>query len=698
MGNDDGEEPFAVISGPCIQLCDPNTNTARDACIELVSILSAARHLCTSGFEHVLAPAVFQLAERPPQWGLLEEVCRLVQLLLAQAEPSDLPGKKALNVFPLLCERACGLLETVFSGGGSGSASVEIVTVQLLQILQILLRKWYLQASRRSELSRMQVGFMAHLAVRLLSEDSASREQQLLSLELLQAVTEVERSIDNLASFYPGVCTALARVLLRHGSHAKAGSKVIIASCGCFSAWLQAVLSNEGNLHLLDTESDSTALELAFSSGSVAQGLARIFSMHTGRGKNSTESPPFKNRAAQHAGLPDLKRDKTWLDETSKRTSQVFLAVLRGGCSTDTLWSEKSVVRQAFLDLSISAIRGCSKTLTSDAVEACFELVFASLSETEETEAKTSRLFLQESLESGQAWLVQSRLEDWLIKLFFELAPEVPARSMVEVEFVPKRLARLDGLLQFLEMVFAKGSFTWTESCMQRLRGPILRACELNAGGMHQLLQDQRSLSSLPDSAIAHMGSFVQLFPYDVKDLCDPDAVDRAPASACHSDGMESCELKESPGLPKESIQVKMWLLRALHVAGGNEDLAQRLTYMLVRLAKVLNVETLFTSIFEATSSWSSWQEAPSTFADLDLADLSDSGLKNSTAAMFALAAFLDAQSGGTRSHAGQDEFIQIPTWLVSNCLKIALFARTACRPQASDEVVWLVCIADKDS
>ena len=693
MGNDE-EEPFAVISGPCIQLCDPNINTARNACTELVSILSAARHLCTSGFEHVLAPAVFQLAERPPQWGLLEEVCRLVQLLLAQAEPRDLPGKKALNVFPLLCERACGLLETVFSGGRRGSDSVEIVTVQLLQILQILLRKWYVQASGRSELSRMQVGFVAHLAVRLLSEDGVSREQQLLSLELLQAVTEVERSIDNLASFYPGVCTALARVLLRHGSHAKAGSKVIIASCGCFSAWLQAVLSNERNLHLLDTESDSTALELAFSSGSVAQGLARIFSMHTRTGKTSTESPPFKNRAAQHAGLPDLKRDKTWLDETSKRTSQVFLAVLRGSCSTDTLWLEKSVVRQAFLDLSISAIRGCSKTLTSDAVEACFELVFASLSETEETEAKTSRLFLQESLESEQAWLVQSRLEDWLIKLFCELAPEVPGRSMVDVEFVPKRLARLDGLLQFLEVVFVKGSFTWTESCMQRLRGPILRACELNAGGMHQLLQDQGSLSSLPDSATAHRGSFVKLFPYDVKDLCDPDAVDRAPASACHSDGLESCELKDSSGLPKELIQVKMWLLRALHLTGGNEDLAHRLKYMLVRLAKVLNVETLFTSIFEASSSW---QEAPSTSADLDLADLSDSGLKNSTAAMFALAAFLDAQSGVTGSR-GQDEFIQIPPWLVSNSLKIALLARTACRPQASDEVVWLVCIANKDS
>ena len=674
---------MCAISRACIELCDPDNSKARDACRELLSTLVASKDFGTR-FEHVLAPVVFRLAERPPQWRLLEDVCSLLQLLLVRVGPDALPAKRVANVFPLLCERVCGLLETVLSAGRSGG--IEVVAVQLLRILKILLEKWSMHSARGSDISKMQTGFIAHLAVSMLSEE-ASREEQLLSAEVLQTLAEVE-SIDTLASFYPGVCTALAKVLLRR-SHGQIGSRMVVASCSCFSAWLQAVLTDEINHHLLNSP---PAVELV--SSSIPEGLAQIFSLH--RSTRSAQSLPSNKGAAQLPGLPDLNRDEIWLDETSSRTSQVLVAILRGEHSTATLWAEKASVRQAFLDLSMNAVRRCNKTLKEDALEACFENVFASLSD--EMPAKTAaRAFLQESmLFQSQAQLVQSRLEEWLIQLFQELVPD-PNRQVADGAFVPKRLARLDGLLQFLEGVSGCG-FHWTNSCIERLRGPILRACSVNAGGLRQLLEDQRSLASMPGTAVSRAEKFVQLFPYDVRDSGQRYlSLDREDASAHHLDAEGEHLEHVTPDLPKESVQVKMWILRALYLADGREDLANRVRSMLGRLSGVIGAETLFTSIFEESNrplgaGANDWQDRGDVFASET--ETQDLAVQRRTGAMVALAAFLDQSAEQlergplVRSDAAKS---LIPLWLVNHCLNIAISAGEAMPPAPTNELVLLV-------
>eukprot|EP00435_Cladocopium_sp_Y103_P029983 s2196_g7.t1 len=673
---------MCAISRACIELCDPDNSKARDACGELLSTLAASRDFGTT-FEHVLAPVVFRLAERPPQWRLLEDVCSLLQLLLERVGPDALPERKAANVFPLLCERVCGLLETVLSAGRSGG--IEVVAVQLLRILKILLEKWSTHSARRSDISKMQTGFIAHLAVSLLSEE-ASREEQLLSAEVLQTLAEVE-SVDTLASFYPGVCTALAKVLLKR-SHGQIGSRMVVASCSCFSAWLQAVLTNEINHHLLSSHPAFEAFELV--SSSISEGLAQIFSLQSARCAQSLPS----NTGAQLPGL-GLARDETWLDETSSRTSQVLVAILRGEHSTATLWAEKASVRQAFLNLSMNAVRRCNRTLKEDALEACFENVFASLSDA--MPAKTAaHAFLQESmLFQSQGQLVQSRLEEWLIKLFQELVPG-PNREVADGALVPKRLARLDGLLQFLESV-SGGGFHWTNSCIERLRGPILRACSVNAGELRQLLEDQRSLASMPGTAESRAEKFVQLFPYDVRDADQRYlSLEREDASTHHLHHLD-VEVGEhfehvTSDLPKESVQVKMWILRALYLADGREDLANGVRSMLGRLTRVIGAETLFTSIFEESNRplgavADDWQERGDALASET--ETQDSAVQRRTAAMVALAAFLDLQSAEQLEHGpplvrSDAAKSLIPLWLVNHCLGIAISAREANMPPAS--------------
>ena len=642
---------MCAISQACIELCDPDTSKAQAACRDLLSIL-ASRDF---SFEHVLAPVVFRLAERPPQWRVLEDVCSLAQMLLTRAGPDVLPENKAANVFPLLCERIGSLLEIVLSGGRSGG--VEVVTVDLLKLLKILMEKW-LDAARGTEVCKMQTGFIAHLAVSFLSVE-VSREEHLLSAEVLQTLAEVE-PVDSLASFYPGVCTALAKVLLGR-AHGK-GSKVVVACCRCFSAWLQAVLANEVN-HL-------GTVQVSKNSG--LEDLVQIFS----RSVSLDQSKPSNGEASQLPGLSNLNRDEIWLEETGTRTSQVLIAVLRGEHSTGTLWSEKASVRQALLDLSISAVRKCNKTLKQEALEACLEIVFASLCD--EPVKMVAHAFLQESLENHSFQLVQSRLEDWLIKLFQELAPD--ARNL-DGAFVPKRLARLDGLLQFLETV--SSNFIWTDSCIQRLRGPILRACSMNADVIRQL-QDQRSLAAMPGTTKSQAEKFVQLFPYDAREARDHSAgiVD---VSAPHLDNLELGDPAEhvTSYLPKDVVQVKMWLLRASRVANGNEDLAKSVRLMLARLARVIGAETLFTGIFEESCSWKQSAVKDWDGADGAEANLSDSDLERRTAGMFALAACLDGA-----------ETRDFPVWLVKHCLSIALSAREAGMPPAiaTNELVLLVC------
>ena len=514
------------MSIACVELCDPDLERARAACLTLLS--------GPQSFEQVLAPVAYRLAERPPQWRLLEDVLELLKQQL-ELEPVS---RKVLKVIPLLCERLCSLLESSLPVARTGS--LEQVQGLLLENMTVLLRRWWAQVDRQTDVAKMQIGFLSHLLVRLL-ELPLPREQRLVSLRLLQLQAEME-SPDTLAAFYPGVCTALAKLLLK--SHVNAGKQVLLAACTCLAAWLRAVL--------VDTKP--------------LVSLAELFS--------PTATPACS--------------------ELSLRSSEVVLAVLRSG---------KAPVRGCF-EVSLA---GLSSALTREAQAACLEAVFASVSEGQAEAKEFLDSLLEARLERRQE--LQSRLGDWLQKLLEDLAP----RSGIDGQLL-ERLARLDGLLSFMETAAARG-LRWTDYG-NRLSRPILRACELTAGGMGQLLRDQRSLASMPGTAISQAEHFVKLFPYELEDS-----------------GPEHRDALVAPKLNEDGHQVSGWLARCLRAA-GEEHLGRRLLSTLGRLTPLLGVE-LLCSLFDEQGS----------------------------AALMALSTFLDH---------GED----LPLWLVKHCQNMALTSR----------------------
>ncbi|CAK9022077.1 TELO2-interacting protein 1 homolog (Protein SMG10) [Durusdinium trenchii] len=602
-----------AISQLCVQLCDPDSGVAKVACQALLQTEALG-----GNFEHVLAPLLFRLAERPPAWPLLEDVLLLLKLLLEAPIEHTEPraASVAPRLAPLLLERMSGLLEVIWAEASSGLT--EGASLRALDAVEVLLRKWYIHADHATKLAKMQVGFLAHLAVQRATSE-VSRQEQVLSLKILQTLAEVERSVETLATFYPGVCTALAKILLKSGD-AKLGSKLVVASCSCLTSWITVVLGAEPGQWPQDSCEPRAA-------------LAALFALQNGR---SVEEPGSTSRSAM-------------LSETGARSSEVLCAVLG---APEQLWAEKASVREAFLDLAMKGLGRCSHSLTGEALDACFEVVFAGLAE--ET-ASTASDFLQAS--EWNAGQLQPRLSEWLLRLLAALAREASA-SIVEVVGLPRRLAQVKGMLKFLE---ALPEFHWTECCLQKMSGLIISTCALTPERSRQLLRDQRGLASMPGTAVSQAERFVTLFPYELEEMTLPEEK----VEERLGDAGDNAEL------PPNCVQVNQWLLRALRVAGGQERLARQVRSTLGRLTRVMRAETLFTIILEecgALDGRSRHCEAPNA-----------TWRHRQRAALFVLATFLNAAEPSA-----------IPLWLLQQCLSIAQLAR---EPEASNEPVdeWVL-------
>ncbi|CAJ1430038.1 unnamed protein product [Effrenium voratum] len=475
----------------------------------------------------------------------------------------------------------------------------------------------------------MQVGFLAHLAVCVLSSEAL--RVQVLALNLLQAIAEVEVCPETLARYFPGVCTALAKLLLKKDAQAR--SKAVVAGASSLGAWASAVLA-EARV----SETQLAALERR--RNQAPRSLAEVFALSSA------------NAAAITKGQD--RGEEEWLEETSQRTSEVLVAVLQ--TAAGSLWSEKVSVRQAFLDLSIQVLQECGRCLTSGATEACFEVVFAALSDTAQGPQQEAKDFLQELMSrSGvERHRAFGHLDEWLVRLAQAFAP-TPRR--MDAASVAKRLARLDGLLQVL------GESQLELSMSVKLTRSVFNACALTAENLRQLLLDRRSWASMPGTVLSQ-AEFVSLFPYEAGD-CEEDSV---------SDWMKPINkgLTELPDV----VQTNLWLLRSLVWAAGDEDLARRIKSMLGRFTRVFDAETLFTSVFDDEAcSWSQVEDDQDLFpSDPQVLSPLEGSLHRRSAAMFALSAFLDATSGGVA-----------PPWLVRHCLSIALSARAAHVRKACD-------------
>ena len=653
------------MASACVQMCDPDPGVARDACKALLT-LSPPLLSAPCQFDQVLAPVLARLSERPsPCSGLLEDTLKLL-LILLESGNGDLPDRKQ-RVFPLVCERLLALLEDLLREDARTAQTEEIV-LQILQASRVLIAGWYVSSD--SELPQVQLGYLAHLAVQLLSSGISkgrpSRDQIISSVLVLQAMAEADA--DMLANFYPGVCTALVKLLLQAGKEFKVGFKIVIVSCRCLREWICAVLGNTPNSELLAAAHKRTPLT-----------LAELFRQHNNPDGEEDMAPlreklPPRTRSKTKTVLPQLNRNSAWLEETSLQTSEALVAVLRQAeVAAETLWAEKPTVRLGFLDLCTTILRHCGRSVTGEAAEACFEVVLAGLSDESQAAREAAIAFMQEMLASGfgeePSVQVRGRIVEWLVKLARDLSS---ASSKSEgARHVPKRLARLAGLLSFIEDAMKRriGQIAWQAvpaTIVHQVLEPAFQASSLEVSSLQNLLRDERPLTSVPGSALSNAEHLVKLFPYDLDDVS---MAGQAPAR------FDAGELMG----PSTQQEVHTWLLRAMKLAGGDVSLARQLRTVLGRLGRVAGIEGIMALIAEdAECRWHAEVQTledpfplfPShTISASQLASTKDGSKQRRISAMFALAAFLDACEAGA--------FTQPPAWLAVQSLCIGLAGRS---------------------
>ena len=677
-----------TMESACVHMCDPDPAVARDACNALLALTSKSLRSDPSRFDHILAPVLARLSERPlGAFGLLEDTLKLLLVLLESGEPDLLAADRLERVFPLVCERLLALLDELLGEMPGTSArmvaQLEDILLQVLQASRVLICRWYVSRGD-SELPRIQLGYLAHLAVQLLSvgvfsKGRPTRDQVISSVLVLQSMADTEATSDLLLNFYPGVCTALVKLLLQAGKEFKVGFKIVIVGCSCLGAWLRVVLGNARNSELLAAESRPPLT------------LAEIFRQHNDpdgeRGpetatackegqvphdayRNGTHGPRTGHRIP-----PKLSRDSAWLEETSRQSSEALIAVLhQAEVATETLWAEKAAVRLAFIGLCVTILKHCDRTVTGRAVEACFEVVLAGLSDDSEEARQAATGFMRDLLvdkSAGEAVKVRGRIVEWLVRLTGDLGSV--SSKMEGARHVPKRLARLDGLLAFVEG--AGEQMSWqavpaTRAC--EVLEPVLQALSLETSGLQNLLRDERPLTSVPGSSISHAERLVTLFPYDLQDM----------AQAEESAGLEAGELH---GLLTDGHEVQTWLLRALKLAGGDVGLARQVKTVLGRLGRVTGIESAMTSVFEdAQCSWhlelQTLEEPFPLFpshASTTSGFLGSASKQRRVAAMFALMAFLDACTPGACGIGKAGTPSPIPSWLALQSLCLGLAGRS---------------------
>ncbi|CAK0813522.1 unnamed protein product [Prorocentrum cordatum] len=652
------------MAGAClrdagVQLCDPSAPAARDAVKALSQHLAAlpAEALGGATFDHALAPLLARLGSGGALAPPVEELLGALALLLERAGPASVPPARAARVFPLVMERLLPLLE-----GSGASAPKEEAVLAALRCAEALLGSWYSACDRSGELVRLQVGFLVHLAVRL--ADGGSRELRLRALQVLRHAGEAEDDADALACFYPGVCSALAGLLIR--ADFKLGSKVVAAACDAWRTWLAGVLADSRNLGIVQRRSPLR--------------LADLFWEHNQRVGGTLEAAPDATAgsaavalAAAPGRLPKVLRDAAWLEEVGARTGEALCAALRPqGAPTAALWAEKASVRLAFLRLAATAVGRCSHTLPRQALEATLEVLLGGLSDDAGQNRGCAAEALRRQLDSGGpgAELQQQLLARLPVALQEVLPP--PGRALDTSGALQLRLARADGLLRFLRERGAGEHPVAPRSLpahgAEALVEPLAKLCALDPQAISPILRDARSLVALPVSGIGGTQSFLELFPYGSEDRGGGAVASPRPAL----EQREGAGRVAKPAEAGQSSQVKDWLLRALRAGGGEPLLAQAVERLVARVLGVFAAEHLFSIFFDDVQcQWAPPADAISSGApDPSPLDRGAEGgargavLARRGAVMFAMAAWLDV---------ARKESLLMPLWVPRHCAGLAL-------------------------
>ena len=537
-------------------------------------------------------------------------------------------------------------------------ALAEDPTATALRCANALLLRWYGLCDTGSELVRLQLGFLVHLAVQLL--ESAHRTVRLSCISVLRDVAVVEGDPDAAACFFPGVCTSLIKLVL-HGDF-KLGSKVITAACDTWGAWIVLVLSDVAN----PVVEQAAPLTL--------EGLIVKHNWQAGAGLEAAPARELGPRTMCPGGaakLPRVERDAGWLEESAARTSQALCAVLRAPRGASSLmWAEKAAVRRSLIRLSIKVLESCRRTLAGQALDACFEEVLGGIADDDEENRAMADGFLRRGL-SGDVDAdaeVAQRLVGRLAGALREVQPPEGAR-LDNRGGLGQRLARADGILCFLGRLRERsGPAGLPAHRVEEVLQPVLRLCALDPQGLRRTLTDSRPLASLPAPAIGQGESVVDLFPYgDISEATAPPAcsLQHGRGAAVQSSGGESDQ------------QVRDWLARSLRLADGDMELAAKVRLAVGRLLGAFPAEPLFSAIFDDVGcDWVSQPDETGMAGPFPLQPAAlecgpgATAVSRRSSAMYAMAVWLETAC---------QEGLELPAWLPHHCIALALSARGGC-------------------
>jgi len=651
----------------CVQLCDRQESAARHAAKTL------ARHITAASpselalvFDYVLAPLLARLSEQDLPALLLEDLLTALALLLECVDRDRVASARSQRLFPLVMERLLALLEW------QEVASSDEVTDTALRCTEAAVGRWYRLCDRAAEVVHLQLGFLVHIAIQFI--ESSQRSLCLRCARVLQLVALVEDGVDRLACFYPGVCTSLAKVLLR--GDFKLGSKVVVATCDTWREWIVHVLAD--SLNPASTHPKTLS-------------LASIFQEYNGKTDGRDEElpdfgeirPRAKSAQGGRAGsLPRLDRNAGWVAETSKRTAEALCAVLRlPRGPVAAVWSEKAAVRRSFIQLSIAMLEWCRNTLKGESMDSCFDMVLSALSDESEDNRVMARQFLRGCAVDGRDAEVQRQIAERLISVIKAVQPSLGGVLDTRVG-LEQRLSQAEGFLSFLVdstcrcngIAEGAAASVLAPHHAEALLQPVLKLCTLDPNSLRNTFQDTRSLVSLPVRGIGRAESLIDLFPYGYG--VQEDEMDDA--LVCDADDSAGGQRPHTREGAAEGKQVQEWLLRSLRVTDGDLSLAGRLGRVLSHLLRVFGAEPLFSLVFDDPTC--QWVIRPDpTEASLGLFPLSDGMIEASKAtghvlshrcaAMYAMTVWLDSV---------YTEGIYSPNWLARHCISLALSIRGA--------------------
>ena len=222
----------------CVQLCGTNLQSAGLASKALCRRIETSPDLVGRSFVHVFAPLYARLGGRSVPFAALVDLFLALAVLLERLDPKVISQARSSRVFPLVMDQVLALLELP-----EATSSAEDACDATLRCADAAVNRWHPLCDTTAKAVRLELGFLAHLAVRFLGGEC--RALCLRSASILRSIPDTCVDVDTLAGFFPGVCNALVHLLLL--GDFKLGSRVVVAAFGALTAWIVRVQSDRAN-------------------------------------------------------------------------------------------------------------------------------------------------------------------------------------------------------------------------------------------------------------------------------------------------------------------------------------------------------------------------------------------------------------------------------------------------------------------